>query len=237
MTMILEAANKYYSKLHSDLHAIKDYIKHNPGIFLTVLYLLGSFSGVVYLATLLNKFSINAFHHIELSDFLLALVTNPILVIMYTIFLSVVVIGYNWELKRIPDPKKPTLWKKIYHGSTYPIYLLNPSYFLFTVIFLVLCSFSAELAHNHSKSIQDKKTQSYSLSLNDPIQQKKAILLTDVQIVTSTSRNLFIYDNRQEKLLIIPQNNIAAVVPTIKDKNPEKAKAATKKTIKETKKS
>lgn len=228
--MILEAANKYYSRLHSDLLTIKDYIKHNPGIFITVLYLLGSFSGVVYLATLLNKFSVNVFHHIELSDFLLALVTNPVLVLMYTAFLTLAVIGHNWQIKRIPDPKKPTLWQKIYHGCTYPLLLLNPTYTLFIVLFFVLCSYSFTLAKDHSEDIKEKRTQRYSLSLNDPIQQNKTILINDIQIVTSTYRNLFVYDNKQDKLLIIPQHNIAAVIPLPKDKSLVKVQKAAKKT-------
>jgi len=239
--MILEAADKYYSKLHSDLHAIKHYIKHNIGVFITILYLLGSFSGVVFLATLLNNFSVNVFHHIELSDFLLALVANPMLVSMFAIFTSTVSISYIWHLKRLPDPKKPTLWAKIYHGISYPIYFFNPTYTIFGGLFLVLCSYPFMYANAHSKAIQDKKTQSYSVSLNDPIQQNKTTLLIDVQIVTSTSRNLFVYDNKQEKVLIIPQHNIAAVIPVKKDESLIKvqtsAKTATKKTIKETKES
>ena len=71
------------------------------------------------------------------------------------------------------------------------------------------------MAVSDSKRIKNKITQPYSLSLNDPIQQKKVTLLTEVQIVTSTARNLFVYDNKQEKLLIVPQNNIAALVPII----------------------
>ena len=62
--MIREAAKKYYDRLHSDLLVIQRYIKNNVGVFITILYILGSFSGVIYLATLLNNFSVNVFHHI-----------------------------------------------------------------------------------------------------------------------------------------------------------------------------
>ena len=63
--MILEAAHKYYSKLHTDLIAIQHYIKNNVAVFITILYILGSFAGVIYLATLLNSFSVDVFNHIE----------------------------------------------------------------------------------------------------------------------------------------------------------------------------
>jgi hypothetical protein len=218
--MILEAAHRYYSKLHTELIAIQHYIKNNVAVFITILYILGSFAGVIYLATLLNSFSVDVFHHIELSDFLLALVSHPSLILSYTIFLIIVGLAYAIELKRMPELKKPTLWKKVYHGINYPVYLLNPIYSIFSILLLMLCFISFSLAVSDSKRINDKVTQSYSLSLNDPIQKNKITLLSDVQIVTSTSRNLFVYDNKQEKLIIIPQNNIAALVPIIETSKP-----------------
>jgi hypothetical protein len=130
----------------------------------------------------------------------------------------VVAIAYAIELKRMPELKKPTLWKKIYHGFSYPVYFLNPLYSIFSVLLLTLCFFSFSMAVSDSNEIKNKITQPYSLSLNDPIQQKKITLLAEVQIVTSTARNLFVYDNKQEKILIIPQNNIAALVPIIETK-------------------
>jgi hypothetical protein len=213
--MILEAAHKYYSKLHTDLIAIQHYIKNNVAVFITILYILGSFAGVIYLATLLNSFSVDVFNHIELSDFLLALVANPTLVLMYTFFIFTVAFSYIWQLKRIPDPKKPTLLQKFYHGAFYPFLLINPTYSIATVLLVVLCIYPFLLAGKVSERIKDKITQPYSLSLNDPIQQNKTTLLDEVQIVTSTARNLFVYDNKQEKVLIIPQNNIAALEPII----------------------
>lgn len=214
--MILEAANKYYSQLHSDLHAIKHYVQNNPGAFITILYLLGSVSGVIYLATLLNKFSVDVFHHIELTDFLLALLSNPMLVVLYTTYLALVTLLLKRQLNRIPDPKKPTLWQKIYHGFTYPLLLINPTISLIMVLFFMLCFYSFIIADSHSEKIFSKKTQTYSISLNDAIQSNKTNLLREVQIVTSTSKNLFIYDNKQEKLIIIPQHNIGAATPTFK---------------------
>ncbi|WP_019026021.1 hypothetical protein [Colwellia piezophila] len=225
--MILEAAHKYYSKLHEDLLVMQHYIKNNVAVFITILYLLGSIAGVIYLATLLNNFSVNVFQHIELTDFLLALLSHPVLVLTYTGFIMLVAIAYAIELKRIPDPKKPTLWLKIYHSINYPIYLLNPIYSIFSLLFLVLCIFSFSLAVSDSKKIKNKITQNYSLSLNEPIQQNKLTLLVEVQIVTSTARNLFVYDNKQDKLLIIPQNNIAALIPIIEMNKDVKTKPDT----------
>ena len=100
----------------------------------------------------------------------------------------------------------------------------NPTYTIATICLFALCAYPYIQANLYSKKIKEKRTQSYSLSLNDPIQQNKTTLLIDVQIVASTSRNLFIYDNKQEKMLIIPQNNIASAVPNIKANNTIKIK-------------
>jgi tmRNA-binding protein len=54
---------------------------------------------------------------------------------------------------------------------------------------------------------------SYHLSLNYPIAQSKVTQLQNVQIVASTMGNLFVYDNKQDKLLIISQENISALIP------------------------
>ncbi|PKG85605.1 hypothetical protein CXF85_02080 [Colwellia sp. 75C3] len=224
--MILEAANKYYVELLSDILAIKHYIKNNLGVFITILYLIGNFSGVIYLATLLNNFSVDVFQHIELNDFLFALISNPAIVLGYTVVILFTVIASRFELSRIPDPKKPTLLKKIYYGIGYPLYLVKPTYALAAMLLIPLCAYPYLTANAYSEKIKEKSTQSYSLSLNDPIQKNQTNLLAEVQIITSTSRNLFIYDNKKDKLLIIPQNNIAALVPLIKADIAVKVKSA-----------
>ena len=223
--MILEAAEKYYLQLKSDLHATQHYIKNNVGVFITILYLLGSFAGVIYLATLLNNFSVDVFQHIELSDFLLALVSNPSIVFSYAILIIFVAFAYHFELNRIPDPKKPTRLNKIYYGIAYPFFIIKPMYTMTALLLLPLCIYPYMTANTYSESIKNKTTQRYSLSLIDPIKVNQTNLLAEVQIITSTSRNLFIYDNKQEQLLIIPQNNIAALIPLIKADKVDAVKA------------
>lgn len=231
--MILEAANKYYTKLHSDLLAIQHYIKHNVAVFITLLYLLGSIAGVVYLATLLSNFSVDVFQHIELSDFLLALLSHPKLVLFFILFIFTIGAACAIEVSRIPDPKKPTLLKKLYHALSYPLFLLNPTYSIATVCLLFLCLIPYYEANRFSQVLKNKNTQVYALSLNDSIQQGKINVLPEIQIVASTSRNLFVYDNKKAQLLIIPQNNVAAIIPIIK--NGLNANTANTKPILETK--
>ena len=69
------------------------------------------------------------------------------------------------------------------------------------------------LAYSHSKDIVNERTMSYHLSLNYPIAKSKVTQLQNVQIVASTMGNLFVYDNKQDKLLIISQENISALIP------------------------
>jgi hypothetical protein len=94
------------------------------------------------------------------------------------------------------------------------------------MLLVPLCTYPYLTANAYSEKIKEKSTQSYSLSLNDPIQKNQTNLLAEVQVITSTSRNLFIYDNKKDKLLIIPQNNIAALVPLIKANFSVKVKPA-----------
>ena len=213
--MVIEAASKYYNQLNNDLQAVKKYIHNNFGVFLTILYLLGSLSGVVYLYVLLNNFSVDVFNFIEISDFLLALISNPLLITIYTTLIVITAIYLNWRSGHMPDPSKTTVLKKLYYGFGYPFYLLKPSYSLMLFLALIISTYPTMLAHSHSKDIINERTMNYHLSLNYPIAQSKVTQLQNVQIVASTMRNLFVYDNKQDELLIISQENISALIPNL----------------------
>ncbi|MFL3649963.1 MAG: hypothetical protein ACI6PR_01960 [Pseudoalteromonas sp.] len=213
--MVIEAASKYHNQLNNDLKAVKKYIHNNFGVFLTILYLLGSLSGVVYLYVLLNNFSVDVFNFIEISDFLLALISNPLLITIYTTLIVITAIYLNWRSGHMPDPSKTTVLKKLYYGFGYPFYLLKPSYSVMLFLALIISTYPTMLAYLHSKDIVNEKTMSYHLSLNYPIAKSKVTQLQNVQIVASTMGNLFVYDNKQDKLLIISQENISALIPNL----------------------
>ncbi|MBH0090762.1 hypothetical protein WNY79_10600 [Pseudoalteromonas sp. AS84] len=223
--MVIEAASKYYNQLNNDLKAVKKYIHNNFGVFLTILYLLGSLSGVVYLYVLLNNFSIDVFNFIEISDFLLALISNPLLITLYTTLIVITAIYFNWRSGHTPDPSKTNILKRLYYGFCYPYYLLKPSYTAVLFLALIIPTYPTILAHFHSKDIVNEKTMSYHLSLNYPIAQSKVTQLQNVQIVASTIGNLFVYDNKQDKLLIISQENISALIPNLHQEKTIKPKS------------
>ncbi|HDY93050.1 MAG TPA: hypothetical protein ENH67_04750 [Pseudoalteromonas sp.] len=223
--MVIEAASKYYNQLNNDLKAVKKYIHNNFGVFLTILYLLGSLSGVVYLYVLLNNFSIDVFNFIEISDFLLALISNPLLITLYTTLIVITAIYFNWRSGHTPDPSKTNILKRLYYGFCYPYYLLKPSYTAVLFLALIIPTYPTILAHFHSKDIVNEKTMSYHLSLNYPIAQSKVTQIQNVQIVASTIGNLFVYDNKQDKLLIISQENISALIPNLHQEKTIKPKS------------
>ncbi|ATC81269.1 MULTISPECIES: hypothetical protein [Pseudoalteromonas] len=223
--MVIEAASKYYNQLNNDLKAVKKYIHNNFGVFLTILYLLGSLSGVVYLYVLLNNFSVDIFNFIEISDFLLALISNFLLITLYTTIIVLTAIYLNWRSGHMPDPSKTTVLKKLYYGFGYPFYLLKPSYSLMLFLALIISTYPTMLAHSHSKDIINERTMNYHLSLNYPIAQSKVTQLQNVQIVASTMRNLFVYDNKQDELLIISQENISALIPNLHQEKTIKPKS------------
>ena len=223
--MVIEAASKYYNQLNNDLKAVKKYIHNNFGVFLTILYLLGSLSGVVYLYVLLNNFSIDVFNFIEISDFLLALISNPLLITFYTTLIVITAIYFNWRSGHTPDPSKTNILKRLYYGFCYPYYLLKPSYTAVLFLALIIPTYPTILAHFHSKDIVNEKTMSYHLSLNYPIAQSKVTQLQNVQIVASTIGNLFVYGNKQDKLLIISQENISALIPNLHQEKTIKPKS------------
>ena len=164
--MVIEAASKYYNQLNNDLKAVKKYIHNNFGVFLTILYLLGSLSGVVYLYVLLNNFSVDIFNFVEISDFLLALISNFLLITLYTTIIVLTAIYLNWRSGHMPDPSKTTVLKKLYYGFGYPFYLLKPSYSLMLFLALIISTYPTMLAHSHSKDIINERTMNYHLSLN-----------------------------------------------------------------------
>ena len=223
--MILERTQIFHSNLYQQVSAMTDYIQNNTGVFITFLYLFGSLSGIVYLQTLLQMFSLSAFDYIELSDFMLALIKQPALLVSYLIYLVLNWIYFTLFIKNFSHVNSLSPLKKFYHALSYPFYFLNPGYVYATVIFSVLLGYSLLFGTIDGENILAEKNTAYHVSFNYPVGESKLMALNDVQLITTTIGYVFIYNNQEDSVIVVPQHNIAALIPQIKDQKAAKSQS------------
>lgn len=211
-------AVKMDQRLDADLRTLSRFFLKHPSLALTFGYLIASVLGLIFTISLLNEFQFKALPYLELTDFLLAAITHPMIVFALFILIASVA-GVIW-LDRLTRMKYVTYaaWVDGYYRSS--VWLPN---------WLVLTSLGACYiwiagiiqVDKLSQDIKAHQTGQYQLSLIYPIQPggKEIRQLNEVQIITRTVSYLWIYHQDQVKL--IPHANVAALIPVL-DKEPGK---------------
>lgn len=196
------------------------FLKH-PSLALTFGYLTASIMGLIFTISLLNKFQFNALPYLELSDFLLAAIANPITAVYLMTGICSVVFFIWFERVFRRKHLRYALWVETYYRSSslVPNWVWGLSAFVFYVVF-----FSTLQTPKISQAIKTHQTGQFQLSLIYPIQPggKEVRQLNEVQIITRTVSYLWIYHQDQVKL--IPHANVAALIPVLpkeQDKKPE----------------
>ena len=213
--MNLAMERDYYLKLKEELKQFKKFAANNVGLLFTSIYFMVSFSGVVHLSLLLNEFNTNIFHHMELSDYLSAVLTNSHVMIMFLGYAVGVCVTLIWRLNRIPKEKKNTRYNRIWCRIMSPVYSKSPLATLIFSSFFALVLYSVIASAGTANSIKEGKVDVYDVTLNYPIQlaEQEFSQLKNVAIVAVSSSNLFVYQYDLEQLLIVPQSNLALLVP------------------------
>lgn len=213
--MKLAMERDYYLKLKDELKSFKKFATNNIGLLFTSIYFMVSFSGVIHLSLLLKEFNTNIFYHMELSDYLSAVLTNSHVMAMFLGYAVGVAIILVWRLNRIPKARKNTWYNRLWCKVMSPIYSKSPLVTLILSSFLALVLYSIIASSDTASSIKKGKVDVYDVTLNYPIQLREQTFsqLENVAIVAVSSSNLFVYQYGLEQLLIIPQSNLALLLP------------------------
>jgi len=160
--MNLAADREYYLRLKQELDAFKDFARDNFGIIVTGFYFVVSVAGLVYLNVLLDEFNVNVFHHIELSDYLLAALSNNNLIIVYLAFCFLMFLYNRWKTKHIPAVKKDTWYNRFYYQVFGFLYRLPALKTQLAGFFLTLLFYAYQSGLNRADSIHQGFGDSYN---------------------------------------------------------------------------
>lgn len=198
-----------HQKIDSLLAALTQYASTQPALVISLCYLLCSLLGLLFLATLFHKFGFNVLPYLELSDYLLAALNQPSILLRFAIcmlaFVTIV------KLDRMAYARYPRYAEvsERYYLPQYMSWLL----LLTLAVPLSFLAFTATAeAHNKYKSIKSGHGAHYQLSLIYPVQDSsKTMKFEQAQLIARTVSYLFIWHEAQIK--VVPNANIAALVP------------------------
>ncbi len=214
----LSQRRDYYLKLKNELIDFKEYALSNLGVVITMLYFIGSIAGLLYLKVLLDSFGIDVFNHIELSDYLLALLSNGQIMLAFTGYFSITSFLIFLSLKRDFQIKKDTKFNRIFCRLSAPLYAIPPLLSFIVVSIFILFSYSWTIADTDAQNVRKTNGETYNITLTYPINVGGADLsqLNNVNLLTSTNSNLFVFDRQLDQLIIVPHANVAALIPIFK---------------------
>jgi len=198
------------------LSSITGFLKQHPTFSIASFYLAISTLGLFYIFSLSRLFNINILPHLEISDYILAPIHYPLIILLFLIMAGGAWLGYTIE-------KKLRKYKKVENAlnkANKPFYYLNPLFTYtaaaFAVIFYVIYV-SSDLTH---QDIIKQKNQAYTLSFAAITELNKEPIthLEKVQIIADTVKYLWVYDEHQN-IHAIPQKNIASLIPIKESKD------------------
>lgn len=164
-----------------------------------------TFVGLTYQWALLRRFGVNVLDWAEFSDFISASIREPLVIL-----LSVPTYGVLWLLqysqswmdKKHKGGNKPAPpeWQTQL-GRVLALLILPLYFYLFASTFAILTA----------NRIKAGEGQRVTLEYNTNVPAAKPPLPTDPKPlwIGSTSRAVFLYDDRKKETLIVPQGSIA----------------------------
>lgn len=199
----------YDAHLDSMLRQFSIFMLRHPSMVLTFGYLLCSILGMLFSNRLFSLFDFNILPYLELSDFMLAALTHPWIilnVIGWLVFL-VVLFAVDRYLRR--HIRKYALWSEKYYN---PVQFKRYNLIFVIIPLLFLYNAAKEESAKLAAAIKSGQQPKFHVSLIYPVQDTMNTLQFDqVQVIARTSSYLFIYVQQQVK--VIPHANVAVIFP------------------------
>ncbi|WKE65310.1 hypothetical protein PVT67_16840 [Gallaecimonas kandeliae] len=223
----ITSAEGYFARLKSDSQALWRFAGKHPTLAISFCYLCASIVGLVHSLYLLGAFKVDALTQMELLDFILGAVHQPIAFA----YIAGGVLGFylafllNRGLRR-RFPRYARASDK--HNKT--LFRINPWLAVAFLALLYLSAFIKMSALDRAKAIREDQTPHYQVTAIYPIAGgPHTLTLPRVQLVAATSRYLWLYADH--KILMLPYNNIASLIPLESEVKAAPEKAAQGKAI------
>lgn len=199
----------YDAQLDSMLRRFNDFMMRHPSMILTVGYLLCSILGMLFSYRLFALFDFSILPYLELTDFILAALTHPWIllnVIAWLVFFVVLFALDRYLRRRI---RRYAIWSEKYYN---PVQFQRYNLIFVLIPLLFLYNAAKEESTKLAESIKNDKQPKFHVSLIYPVQDAAKTLQYDqVQVIARTSSYLFVYFQQQVK--VIPHANVAVIMP------------------------
>jgi hypothetical protein len=189
--------------------AIAEIARAHPTLLITLAYLTLTAVGLVYDAWLYMYFRINIIEYSETSDFLLAAVRTPLVIILS--ILPVLILWALTSLRRRARRAFPRYdkWSKRYQGTLWDMdspRARGPIGFVFVVVYAIL--FTQLYALRVADNIKAGRGRVVKVEMIVP----GSVPTTDTTLlVGTTGKFVFLYNPRSNQTRIVPFENVSSI--------------------------
>lgn len=180
--------------------------REHPGLLLTAAYLILTLAGLSYEFWLFLEFRITIAEYVETSDFLLAAVRTPMLIVLAALPLLPVWLYFRldrWLRRKFPRFEK---WQRRWEAKPYSTPAINRSLWtLFVLIYaFVFIQMYAERVADRIKAGHGREIR-VELIAGPPLTSRALLLGT-------TAKFVFVYLPAEKRTYILPIENIARLI-------------------------
>lgn len=199
----------YDQKVDSLTRRAGQYLLSQPALLLTGSYLFCSLLGLIFVVALFAKFDFTVLPYLEISDFLLAALSNPWTILQFILWtLGVVTLLWLDRAARQRFRSYARLSDRFYK----PRYQRISLYMFATLPMVFLIDIALLEAISQSKALKAGTTPRFNLSLIYPVfDDNKTMQMEQIQIIARSVSYLFVYHQNQIK--VIPHANVAGLFP------------------------
>lgn len=199
----------YDQKVDSLTRRAGQYLLSQPALLLTGSYLFCSLLGLIFVVALFAKFDFAVLPYLEISDFLLAALSNPWTILQFILWtLGVVTLLWLDRAARQRFRSYARLSDRFYK----PRYQRISLYMFATLPMVFLIDIALLEAISQSKALKAGTTPRFNLSLIYPVfDDNKTMQMEQIQIIARSVSYLFVYHQNQIK--VIPHANVAGLFP------------------------
>ncbi|WP_341503921.1 hypothetical protein [Gallaecimonas sp. GXIMD4217] len=199
----------YVAHFQSQFRALLRFGHQHPTLAASFLYLCASVVGLFHTINLLNAFHVDALTHLELLDFILGAIHEPKAFIYVACGLAFIYLLLRLEIAlRSRFPR----YARASDKYNKPFFRISPLLVL-ALVGIIYTNVSSDLsALSRASAIKRGETPHYRITAIYPMAAaEQQLTLPKVQLVTATSRYLWLYDGQQ--VLMLPHDNVASLVP------------------------
>lgn len=191
---------------------ILNYAYQEPAIVITMIYLSICIIGIAYLTFGLLNFNVNVLPHIELTDFILGAIHYPKTLAIFAgllLFILVVVKLDYFARKRI------FFYRRLLNRYYRKFPTSNPIFMYSSIILMYFLTAAFIQSTNNYENLLDGKLDKFNVQLNTAIKFDHIEIsnLKDVQVIANLSKHLWLYQQKNKNIFMIPHESVLMVSP------------------------